>query len=81
MVLQPVHELIPSFDRGISLRSSIGFFASSGHLAMTAVRHSDAPAILIAAAGRRCSSAAARINQSLKPCSASFNNWLLLSIE
>jgi hypothetical protein len=53
---------------------TIGFFALPGDLAMAAVRHGDAPAILLAAAGRRCSSSNARTNQSIKPCSGSFNN-------
>jgi hypothetical protein len=49
-------------------------FALSAQLAMTAVRYSDAPAILLAAAGRRCPSFDACTNQSIKLCSGSFNN-------
>ncbi len=69
-----LHKGLHSFDGGISLHSPIGFFALSGQLAMAAVRHRYAPAILLAAAGRRCPSSDARTNQSLKPYSSSFNN-------
>jgi hypothetical protein len=42
---------------------------------------SHTPAILIVAARRRCSSSDAHTNQSAKPHSGSFYNWLLLSIR
>ena len=49
-----LHEGLRSLDHGTSLRSPIGLVLS-GYLSMAAVRHSCAPAILIDAAGKRCS--------------------------